>query len=52
MILDGLNENTNKITSFLMIGQSNMAGRGEFGDVECIDNADLYAQNGKMAEDV
>lgn len=42
MILDGCNENTNMITSFLMIGQSNMAGRGDFGEVECIDNADCY----------
>jgi len=42
MILDGLNENANVITSFLMIGQSNMAGRGDFGEVERIDNADCY----------
>ena len=42
MILDGLNENTNTMTSFLMIGQSNMAGRGDFGEVERIDNADCY----------
>ena len=37
MIKDGIN-NELKITSFLMIGQSNMAGRGEFSDVEKIDN--------------
>ena len=39
MILDGLSKNTNKITSFLMIGQSNMAGRGDFGDIEPINNS-------------
>ena len=33
MISDGCNENTNTMTSFLMIGQSNMAGRGNFGEV-------------------
>ena len=37
MIKDGINS-SDKITSFLMIGQSNMAGRGEFSDVEPIDN--------------
>ena len=42
MINDGINKNENNITSFLMIGQSNMAGRGEFGEVECIDNQDCY----------
>ncbi len=37
MIKDGINSNE-EITSFLLIGQSNMAGRGEFSDVEPIDN--------------
>ena len=37
MIKDGLNTEAS-ITSFLLIGQSNMAGRGEFSDVEPIDN--------------
>lgn len=37
MIKDGINS-SDKITSFLMIGQSNMAGRGEFSDVTPIDN--------------
>ena len=39
MIVDGLRKNE-KIMSFLMIGQSNMAGRGDFGEVEDIDNSD------------
>ena len=42
MINDGINQTERNITSFLMIGQSNMAGRGDFGDVERIDNADCY----------
>ena len=37
MIKDGINSNDN-ITSFLLMGQSNMAGRGEFSDVDPIDN--------------
>ena len=37
MIKDGITKNE-KICSFLMIGQSNMAGRGEFGEVEPISN--------------
>ena len=42
MISDGCNENTNTMTSFLMIGQSNMAGRGDFGEVEPIHNSLCY----------
>lgn len=38
MIKDGIGEISEEITSFLMIGQSNMAGRGDIGDVEPIDN--------------
>ena len=41
MIVDGLEKNE-KITSFLMIGQSNMAGRGEFGEVEPIHNPNCF----------
>lgn len=37
MIKDGITKKE-KICSFLMIGQSNMAGRGEFGEVEPISN--------------
>ena len=36
MIVDGLGKDLDSITSFLMIGQSNMAGRGDFGEVEPI----------------
>lgn len=42
MITDGLSEKANNITSFLMIGQSNMAGRGNFGEVEPINNPLCY----------
>lgn len=46
MVNDGINvNNANKeenIRSFLMIGQSNMAGRGEFRDVEPIENPDCF----------
>ena len=42
MIVDGLRETEHDITSFLMIGQSNMAGRGDFGEVACIDNENCY----------
>ena len=39
MIKDGIkNTDDKKIVSFLMIGQSNMAGRGEFGEVPPIRN--------------
>lgn len=37
MINDGISKKE-KICSFLMIGQSNMAGRGDFGEVEPIQN--------------
>lgn len=37
VIVDGLAK-TEEIMSFLMIGQSNMAGRGDFGEVATIDN--------------
>lgn len=40
MIKDGLQGEKGEILSFLMIGQSNMAGRGEFGDVPKIYNED------------
>lgn len=42
MINDGIYKNDNKIISFLMIGQSNMAGRGELKDVEPIENKMCY----------
>lgn len=42
MIVDGLTKTSDDITSFLMIGQSNMAGRGDFGEVEPISNPMCY----------
>ena len=42
MIKDGINVTEDGITSFLMIGQSNMAGRGDFTDVEEIKNKSCY----------
>ena len=42
MIRDGLDKVENQIISFLMIGQSNMAGRGDFGEVEPIENEKCY----------
>ena len=42
MIVDGLTKTSDNITSFLMIGQSNMAGRGDFGEVEPISNPMCY----------
>ena len=42
MIKDGISKTENEIYSFLLIGQSNMAGRGDFGEVEPIDNSDCY----------
>lgn len=42
MIVDGLSKDLDNITSFLMIGQSNMAGRGDFGEVEPISNPMCY----------
>ena len=38
MINDGLKSTNGEIRSFLMIGQSNMAGRGDFGEVPRIYN--------------
>lgn len=38
MIHDGLNTNAQLIHSFLLIGQSNMAGRGVIGEVPIIEN--------------
>lgn len=37
---DGLDAGTRPIRSFLMIGQSNMAGRGDIGSVSAIENPD------------
>ena len=42
MINDGITKNVGEITSFLMIGQSNMAGRGDFGEVEPIVNKNCF----------
>jgi len=42
MFKDGINLQDNSIHSFLMIGQSNMAGRGEFNEVEEIKNDKCY----------
>ena len=42
MINDGIRMEDLTMRSFLMIGQSNMAGRGEFGDVEDIVNPLCY----------
>lgn len=41
-INDGICKDDKQIKSFLMIGQSNMAGRGEFADVEQIKNDRCY----------
>lgn len=38
IIQDGIRQEKETIHSFLMIGQSNMAGRGDFGEVEPIQN--------------
>ena len=38
VIKDGLQNLQEEVYSFLLIGQSNMAGRGEFGEVEPIKN--------------
>jgi len=38
MFQDGLEKQKEEVLSFLMIGQSNMAGRGEIGDVPPIEN--------------
>ena len=42
MINDGIDKKGKDITSFLMIGQSNMAGRGELDEVESINNSNCY----------
>ena len=42
MINDGIRITDKDIHSFLMIGQSNMAGRGEFGEIKPIDNYKCY----------
>ena len=41
-INDGISTVENKITSFLLIGQSNMAGRGDFGEVPEIINKNCF----------
>ena len=41
-INDGIKKEDKQIKSFLMIGQSNMAGRGDFSDVEPILNEHCY----------
>lgn len=41
-INDGIDVKNVDLSSFLMIGQSNMAGRGEFGEVEEIENKDCF----------
>ncbi|MBQ8439852.1 MAG: hypothetical protein IJX19_04235, partial [Clostridia bacterium] len=38
LIKDGLQSTDEEVYSFLLIGQSNMAGRGDFADVEPIKN--------------
>lgn len=42
MIKDGIGETNERIVSFLMIGQSNMAGRGDVNDVDPIKNNMCY----------
>ena len=42
MIKDGIKLENETVCSFLMIGQSNMAGRGEFGDVPAIFNPQCF----------
>lgn len=42
MIHDGINETDDKIDSILMIGQSNMAGRGDFEQVAPISNPSCF----------
>lgn len=41
-INDGIRISEKNIRSFLLIGQSNMAGRGDFGEVPRIENANCY----------
>ena len=42
MLNDGINSKETNIQSFLMSGQSNMAGRGTIGDVEPIENKNCF----------
>ena len=42
MINDGIKSVNSEIVSFLMAGQSNMAGRGEWNVVEPIENKDCF----------
>ena len=42
VIQDGIKQTAEEICSFLMIGQSNMAGRGDFGEVEPVKNEKCY----------
>lgn len=42
MINDGIKNVDKSVSSVLMIGQSNMAGRGDIGDVEPIENPNCY----------
>ena len=42
MLKDGIILEDNKLLSFLMVGQSNMAGRGDFGEVSPIENKNCY----------
>ena len=42
MINDGIQYSSDKMVSFLMVGQSNMAGRGDLGEVEPIINDRCY----------
>ena len=41
-IMDGVSDAGKELDSFLLIGQSNMAGRGDFGEVEDIENPNCY----------
>lgn len=56
MINDSLSEKLFNMDSFLMIGQSNMAGRGNLGEVEAINNKNCHMlRNGrwqKMSEPI
>ena len=41
-IMDGVSDAGKDLDSFLLIGQSNMAGRGDFNEVEDIENPNCY----------
>lgn len=48
-ILDGIGYADGEIRSFLMVGQSNMAGRGKIGEVPPIENDDCFMlRNGRF----